>query len=95
MCLFQGLAALHYCCIHGNLEGIDALLSAGANIDLRDRKSGRTPLFHAMDNNHTLVAQTLVKAGALVTVANFAGQTTLPIMVETRIAPFKIMYTDT
>ncbi|XP_012226601.2 putative leucine-rich repeat-containing protein DDB_G0290503 [Linepithema humile] len=92
----EGLAALHYCSMHGNLEGVNAILSAGGNIDLKDKKSGRTPLFHAIDNNHTVIAQALLKAGAVANIANYAGQTPLPIMTDTKCAPFRIsMYTDT
>lgn len=76
--------------MHGNLEGVNTLLSAGANMDLKDAKSGRTPFFHAMDNNHILVAQALLKAGAVANIANYAGQTPLPITTETKSAPFRI-----
>jgi len=61
------------------LQGIKALLSAGATIDLQDMKSGRTALFHAMDNCHTLVAQVLLQAGAAANIPNFAGQTPLVV----------------
>lgn len=65
-----------------NLQGVKALLSAGATIDVKDMRSGRTPLFHALDNGHTIVAQTLLKAGAAANVTNYAGQTPLPIVSE-------------
>lgn len=80
--VFQGLAALHYCTMRNNLQGVKALLSAGATIDLKDMRSGRTPLFHALDNNHTAVVQTLLKAGAVANITNYAGQTPLPIVAE-------------
>lgn len=80
--VFQGFAALHYCSIHNNLQGVKALLSAGATIDLKDMRSGRTPLFHALDNNHTAMIQTLLKAGAVANITNYAGQTPLPIVAE-------------
>ncbi|XP_011259401.1 uncharacterized protein LOC105253222 [Camponotus floridanus] len=76
----EGFAALHYCCIRNNLEGVKALLSAGATTDLKDMRSGRTPLFHALDNNHTTLVQTLVKAGAVANIMNYAGQTPLPVV---------------
>jgi B-cell CLL/lymphoma protein 3 len=53
------------------------LLSVGATIDLQDMKSGRTALFHAIDNSQTSVAQVLLQAGAATNVPNFAGQTPL------------------
>lgn len=78
----EGFAALHYCSMRDNLQGVKALLSAGAAIDVKDMKSGRTPLFHALDNGHTILAQTLLKAGAIANVTNYAGQTPLPIVSE-------------
>ncbi|KAL6431936.1 hypothetical protein ACFW04_007393 [Cataglyphis niger] len=78
----EGFAALHYCSMRDNLQGVKALLSAGATIDVKDMRSGRTPLFHALDNGHTVVAQTLLKAGAVANVTNYAGQTPLPIVSE-------------
>lgn len=77
--VFQGFAALHYCSVRNNLQGVKALLSAGATIDLRDMRSGRTPLFHALDNNHTTIVQTLLKAGAVANTTNYAGQTPLTV----------------
>ncbi|XP_050454287.1 uncharacterized protein LOC126852981 isoform X3 [Cataglyphis hispanica] len=76
----EGFAALHYCSMRDNLQGVKALLSGGATIDVKDMRSGRTPLFHALDNGHTVVAQTLLKAGAIANVTNYAGQTPLPIV---------------
>ncbi|XP_070157285.1 uncharacterized protein [Polyergus mexicanus] len=78
----EGFAALHYCSMRDNLQGVKALLSAGATIDVKDMRSGRTPLFHALDNGHTMLAQTLLKAGAIANVTNYAGQTPLPIVSE-------------
>lgn len=80
--VFQGFAALHYCCMRNNLEGVKALLLAGATTDLKDMRSGRTPLFHALDNNYTTIVQTLLKAGAVANITNYAGQTPLPIVAE-------------
>jgi len=77
--ILQGLAALHHCSMRGNLQGVKMLLSAGATIDLQDMKSGRSALFHAIDNSHMLVAQTLLQAGAATNITNFAGQTPLVV----------------
>ncbi|XP_012523906.1 uncharacterized protein LOC105829526 [Monomorium pharaonis] len=82
----EGLAAIHYCSIYGNLEGVKALLSVGATVDLKDRRSGRTALFHAIDNGQKLVMQTLLKAGAVASIANYAGQTPLNILNESKLS---------
>ncbi|XP_018374147.1 PREDICTED: uncharacterized protein LOC108768269 isoform X2 [Trachymyrmex cornetzi] len=78
----EGFAALHYCSMRGNLKGVRALLAAGATIDLKDMKSGRTPLFHAVDNDCTSVKKALLKAGAVTNIANFAGQMPLCIFSD-------------
>lgn len=63
------------------MQGVNTLLSAGATIDLKDMKSGRTALFHAIDNNHMSVMQVLLKAGAS-NIANYAGQMPLSVMTD-------------
>ncbi|XP_072762477.1 uncharacterized protein [Anoplolepis gracilipes] len=78
----EGFATLHYCSMRDNLQGVKALLSAGATKDLKDMRSGRTPLFHALDNGHTAVAQTLLKAGAVANITNYAGQAPVAILSE-------------
>ncbi|KAL0106430.1 hypothetical protein PUN28_016268 [Cardiocondyla obscurior] len=85
----DGFAALHYCSIHGNLQGVKALISAGATVNLRDMKSGRTPLFHAIDNNRSTIMRVLINAGAVTTIPNYAGQTALSIIADQRYTGFK------
>ncbi|KYN38677.1 B-cell lymphoma 3 protein like protein [Trachymyrmex septentrionalis] len=80
----EGLAPLHYCSMRGNLKGVKALLAAGATIDLKDMKSGRTPLFYAVDNDCTSVKKALLKAGAVTNIANFAGQMPLCIFSDSK-----------
>lgn len=90
---FLGYAALHYCSIYGNLQGVEALLSARATVDLQDKKSGRTPLFHALDNSHSSISRALLKAGAMAHITNYAGQTPIPIVpvTERESSPCKIL----
>lgn len=85
----QGFAAIHYCSIHGNLEGVKVLISAGATVDLKDMRSGRTSLFHAIDNGRTSVMQVLLKAGAVANISNYAGQTALSIITDPKSMAFK------
>ncbi|KAG5314926.1 BCL3 protein, partial [Acromyrmex insinuator] len=89
----EGLAALHYCSMRGNLKGVKALLAAGATIDLKDMKSGRTPLFHAVDNDCTSVKKALLKAGAVTNIANFAGQMPLCIFSDSKNLSFGLSLT--
>lgn len=79
-----GFAPLHYCALYGNLEGVKALLDGGADVNLKDSRSGRTAFFHALENNHLNVTQTLLRHGAVANITNFAGQSVLSIMGDVR-----------
>ncbi|XP_076300423.1 uncharacterized protein LOC143218827 [Lasioglossum baleicum] len=80
----SGLAPLHYCAMNGNLEGINALLKTTINVNLKDNRSGRTPIFHAIENKHVSVAQKLLAHGAVANIQNFAGQSVTTIVEETK-----------
>ncbi|XP_014474672.1 PREDICTED: uncharacterized protein LOC106744425 isoform X2 [Dinoponera quadriceps] len=73
-------------------EGVTALISAGANVNLKDMKSGRTPLFHALESNNrsnrSKIVQKLLHAGATTSVTNFAGYTPLPVINDGKSVPF-------
>lgn len=85
MCVyFKGFAALHYCALNGNLEGVTALVEAGADVNLKDNRSGRTPFFHALENNYVWIAQKLLVNGAIANLPNFSGQTVLSLIDETK-----------
>nr|XP_034190339.1 GATA zinc finger domain-containing protein 7-like [Osmia lignaria] len=79
-----GFAALHYCAFNGNLEGVTALIEAGADVNLKDNRSGRTPFFHALENNYVWIAQKLLVNGAIANLPNFSGQTVLSLIDETK-----------
>ncbi|XP_032684876.1 uncharacterized protein LOC116850561 [Odontomachus brunneus] len=88
----EGFTPLHYCCKHGNVEGVNALLSAGVNVNLKDMKSGRTSLFHALESdnidNRTKVVQRLLQAEATTSIMNFAGQPPLPLPSDEKRSTF-------
>ena len=79
-----GFAALHYCAFNGNLEGVTALIEAGADVNLKDNRSGRTPFFHALENNYVWIAQKLLVNGAIANLPNFSGQTVLSLIDDTK-----------
>lgn len=60
-----------------DLEAIEALLQAGASVDVTDGKSGRTPLFCAADANHYEACHLLITRGADVNATGFGGETAL------------------
>ena len=79
-----GLAPLHYCVLHGNLEGASALVEAGADVNLRDNRSGRTAFFHALEHNRIAIAQKLLEYGAIANLPNFTGQTVLCLVDDSK-----------
>ena len=74
----NGRRALNYAAIADNPEMIQALLDAGANIDMTNR-SGYTPLMHAAESGSTKAATTLINAGASLSAKSRRGQTALEI----------------
>ncbi|CAD1477449.1 unnamed protein product [Heterotrigona itama] len=86
-----GLAPLHYCALNGFLDGVIALIKVGADINLKDYRSGRTPFFHALENNYVLVAQKLLECGAIANLPNFSGQSVLSLIDETNNFSFKAL----
>ncbi|KAL2720425.1 putative ankyrin repeat domain-containing protein 31 [Vespula squamosa] len=74
-----GFAPLHYCAQHGNLKGVMSLINMGANVNLKESRSGRTPLFLAIENKHPIIAKKLIENGASINITNFAGQTVISL----------------
>lgn len=61
----NGLAALHVAARLGDLESIQNLAAAGADLDRIDgRQTGWTPLLHAVHNNQVSAVSTLLLLGA-------------------------------
>ena len=82
---------MHYCALNGFLDGVIALVEVGADINLKDHRSGRTPFFHALENNYILVAQKLLECGAIANLPNFSGQSVLSLIDETNNFSFKAL----
>ncbi|XP_046614883.1 uncharacterized protein LOC124302605 isoform X1 [Neodiprion virginianus] len=78
----EGFAPLHYCAQLGNVNAVKQLISAGANINLRDAKSGRTAIFHALDHQYIPLAWYLIENRASTTITNFAGQSPAGLVDE-------------
>ncbi|XP_017793967.1 PREDICTED: uncharacterized protein LOC108575638 [Habropoda laboriosa] len=79
-----GFAPLHYCTLKCNTNGVKALIKAGADVNLRDNRSGRTPLFHALENNYTEIAQILLQNDAIANLLNYSGQSVLSLVDMTK-----------
>ncbi|XP_043259176.1 uncharacterized protein LOC122401240 [Colletes gigas] len=79
-----GFAPLHYCVLYGNLEGVNALIKAGAEINLKDNRSGRTPFFHALEHHRVSIAQKLLEYGAIANIPNYSGQSVLSLIDDAK-----------
>jgi ankyrin repeat protein len=86
-----GLTALLYAARSGCNECVDALLSAGADVNL-PTPEGVTPLMIALDSDHNEVAKLLLDRGANPNLWDWWGRTALYITIDRReavIAPFR------
>lgn len=61
------------------LKLVMALLSAGAKVDIRDKRTGNTPLLSAAGCGYTTIARALYNAGANINAMNKYGSTALSI----------------
>jgi hypothetical protein len=79
----MGWRAIHYAAHAGNVAILDALVAAGANINVQT-KNGTTPLGMAVFNNHLPIVQRLIQLGADV---NLGGVKTNPIRMAFGLDP--------
>lgn len=81
-----GLTPLLFAAREGCIDCLDALLDAGADIDLDD-PDGTTALIMALLNRHWDTAQFLIEAGADVNLWDIYGQTPLYVAVDMNTLP--------
>lgn len=94
----EGLAAIHYCAQHGNLEGVEKLLSLEVDVNLQDDKSGRTALFYAIESRNTDISQDvyneiahkLLEKGAISNIPIFSKHTVLSMIDDVKSHTLKI-----
>ncbi len=72
------LPPLHRAAFYGNLEQVQSLLNAGANVNAVD-KYGFTPLHRAAGNGQGAVVNLLLERGADMTLATQEGETPLSV----------------
>lgn len=58
-----GFTALHYCVVGGNVNAVENLLEAGANINIPDN-NGKTPYYYAVKYGHRKIIELLRNNGA-------------------------------
>jgi ankyrin repeat protein len=73
----DGMTALHWAATNGNMELVEMLLYAGANVRATTRLGGYTPLHIATQGGRAAVIDALTKAGADVNAATSTGATPL------------------
>ena len=70
-----GMTALHLAVASGWLDGVTALLQAGADTELRHYRTGTTPLYTAVQERNGPIVAALVGAGANPDAPNYWGLT--------------------
>ncbi|XP_068041553.1 NF-kappa-B inhibitor epsilon [Anomalospiza imberbis] len=78
---WQGLACLHISTLKGNIPMMSLLLESGANIDVREGTSGKTPLHLAVECHNRRAVQFLLHHGAYVDAQMYNGCTPLHLAV--------------
>ncbi|NXG27366.1 IKBE inhibitor, partial [Dromaius novaehollandiae] len=78
---WQGLACLHISTLKGNIQMMSLLLQSGANIDVQEGTSGKTPLHLAVECHNRRAVQFLLHKGAYVDAQMYNGCTPLHLAV--------------
>jgi len=73
----DGMTALHWAAYQGDLELVDVLLYAGANLEATTRIAGYTPLLIGARTGHGAAVEALIAAGANASVRTSTGVTAL------------------
>src|SRR6188474_1733489 len=73
----DGMTALHWAAMNGDLELAQMLIVAGANVKATTRLGAYTPLYLASQQGHGGVVQALIKAGGDVKLGTPNGTTPL------------------
>ncbi|XP_077985785.1 uncharacterized protein LOC144440299 [Glandiceps talaboti] len=76
---YEGFTAIHVAVLLGSLDVISFLVSKGSDINSTDGKSGRTPLFHAVENDRKDVIELLLQHNADVNAQSYSGNTALHV----------------
>ena len=84
---YGGMTALHLAARHGNREAVDALLAAGADVNVTSGGDNTTPLLIATINGRFDLASTLVERGADPNLVSDAGATPLYGAINLQWAP--------
>ncbi|XP_007429544.1 NF-kappa-B inhibitor epsilon [Python bivittatus] len=78
---WQGLTCLHISTLKGNLQLMALLVQNGADINVQDGTSGKTPLHLAVENHDEVAVRHLLRLGAQVDSQMYNGCTPLHLAV--------------
>uniref|UniRef100_A0A8D0DIS0 NFKB inhibitor epsilon n=1 Tax=Salvator merianae TaxID=96440 RepID=A0A8D0DIS0_SALMN len=78
---WQGLTCLHISTLKGNLQLMTLLVKNGADINVQDGTSGKTPLHLAVENHDEMAVRHLLQMGAQVDAQMYNGCTPLHLAV--------------
>ena len=78
----EGFSLLHWNAKEGNAEIVQKLIHKGADLEIKDRKNGSTPLLWACQNGHLNVVKILLQNGANKFATSKRGNTVLHFAVE-------------
>ncbi|XP_061480841.1 NF-kappa-B inhibitor epsilon isoform X2 [Rhineura floridana] len=78
---WQGLTCLHISTLKGNLQLMALLVKNGADINVQDGTSGKTPLHMAVENHDEMAVKHLLQMGAQVDAQMYNGCTPLHLAV--------------
>nr|XP_056709266.1 NF-kappa-B inhibitor epsilon [Euleptes europaea] len=81
---WQGLTCLHISTLKGNLQLMALLVKNGADINVQDGTSGKTPLHLAVENHDEMAVKHLLQMGAQVDARMYNGCTPLHLAVGRR-----------
>ncbi|XP_071057254.1 uncharacterized protein [Onthophagus taurus] len=73
---YEGFTPLMLCVIEDKHKMAMNCIAAGANPNTKDQKSGRTSLFHAVENNNLQMVKLFMRTGANTKIKNFFGTST-------------------
>uniref|UniRef100_A0A8C6TKY8 BCL3 transcription coactivator n=1 Tax=Neogobius melanostomus TaxID=47308 RepID=A0A8C6TKY8_9GOBI len=74
---YEGLSPLHLAVLRSHKDLAAKLLTAGADINAMDIKSGLTPLMHAVESNNVNMVHFLIENGCDVNSQSYSGNTAL------------------
>ncbi len=83
----DGMTALHWAALRGDLEAAEMLLQADANVKARTRLGAYTPLILAAEGGHGDVVDALLRAGADPNAATSTGATPLMLAAASGSVP--------